>query len=60
MYDKAQIIINAVTALFLLLSWIFVSLRCYVRIFVKAHFGLDDAFAIVCLVCPSWPNVKLS
>jgi hypothetical protein len=60
MYNKPQIIINTVTALFLLLSWIFVSLRCYVRIFIQAYFGLDDIFAIACLVCSAYANVKAS
>jgi len=50
--DNKGPIINTITALFLSLSWITVSLRCFVRVFMKAHFGLDDAFAIASLVCP--------
>jgi hypothetical protein len=42
--------IAAVGVAFLTLSWIAVSLRCYVRIFVTKSFGTDDWLSITALV----------
>jgi hypothetical protein len=40
----------AVAILFLTLAWIFVSLRCYVRIVMIKSFGIDDWLAVASLV----------
>jgi hypothetical protein len=42
--------IKAVAILFLTLSWISVSLRCYVRLFLKKIFRVDDWLAVATLV----------
>jgi hypothetical protein len=42
--------IKAVAILFLTLSWISVSLRCYVRLFIKKIFRVDDWLAVATLV----------
>jgi hypothetical protein len=42
--------VAGVAILFLILSWIFVSLRCYVRGFMIKSFGPDDWFAVASLV----------
>jgi hypothetical protein len=41
--------IKAVAILFLTLSWISVSLRCYVRFFIKKLFRVDDWLAVATL-----------
>jgi hypothetical protein len=48
--DDRRSEIKVVIVVFLMLSWIGVSLRCYTRIVVKANFGADDVFAICALV----------
>lgn len=45
--------IAAVGVAFLTLSWVAVSLRCYVRIFVTKSFGTDDWLSITALVTTS-------
>jgi hypothetical protein len=40
----------ALTASFLAVATVIVSLRCYVRIFMRSSFGLDDGLAIASLV----------
>jgi hypothetical protein len=35
---------------FLTLTWVVVSLRCYVRAEMKKSFGADDWFAVISLV----------
>lgn len=42
--------VAAVAILFLILSWIFVSLRCYVRAIMMKNFGTDDWLAVATLV----------
>jgi hypothetical protein len=42
--------IKAVAILFLILTWISVSLRCYVRIFMTKLFRVDDWLAVATLV----------
>jgi hypothetical protein len=42
--------VAAVALLFLVLSWIFVGLRCYVRTAMMKSFGLHDWLAVVSLV----------
>lgn len=42
--------IKAVAILFLALSWISVSLRCYVRLVIKKLFRVDDWLAVATLV----------
>lgn len=42
--------IKAVAILFLILAWIAVSLRCYVRVFMTKLFRIDDWFAVATLV----------
>jgi len=42
--------VAAVAILFLILSWIAVSLRCYVRICMIKNFGADDWLAVGALV----------
>lgn len=45
--------IAAVGIAFLTLSWVAVSLRCYVRIFITRSFGADDWLSITALVITS-------
>jgi hypothetical protein len=49
MHDRCNEI-RAVLIVFLSISWVFVALRCYTRVVVKAQFGADDTFAVVALV----------
>ena len=42
--------IKAVAIIFILLSWIFVGLRCYVRVFITKLFRVDDWLAVATLV----------
>jgi len=42
--------IKAVAILFLTLTWISVSLRCYVRVFLTKLFRIDDWLAVATLV----------
>jgi hypothetical protein len=42
--------VAAVAILFLALSWVAVSLRCYVRTVMMKSFGADDWLAVVSLV----------
>lgn len=49
--------VEAVAILFLILAWVFVALRCYVRIFMIKSFGTDDWLAVFALVSTfSTPN----
>jgi hypothetical protein len=43
--------VEAVAIAFLALSWVTISLRCYVRLFMKKLFRIDDWLAVVSLVC---------
>jgi hypothetical protein len=45
--------VQGVAILFLVLSWVFVSLRCYVRGFLLRSFGVDDTLCVVALVSGS-------
>jgi hypothetical protein len=42
--------VEATAILFLVLAWVLVSLRCYVRGFLLRSFGLDDTLCVVALV----------
>jgi hypothetical protein len=42
--------VEAVAILFLVLSWIAVGLRCYVKLFMKKVFNIDDWLAVASLV----------
>jgi hypothetical protein len=42
--------VQAVLIVFLALSWIFITLRCYTRSVIKVQFGADDIFAVAALV----------
>jgi hypothetical protein len=42
--------IEAVAILFLVVSWIAVGLRCYVKLFMKKIFKIDDWLAVASLV----------
>ena len=53
MGDRSQEVL-AVAVTFLLLTWITVPLRIYVRTFTKS-FGLDDGLLIVTQVCSTPP-----
>jgi hypothetical protein len=44
-------ILDGVTILFLVVTWIVVPLRIYTRTFIRKCFGLDDAFAVLAFVC---------
>jgi len=44
--------VEGVAILFLTLSWVFVTLRCYVRAVLMKGFGMDDWLAIAALVSP--------
>jgi len=48
--DNRGPLIAAVGILFLVLTWVAVSLRCYVRIFMIKSFGLDDWLSVAALV----------
>lgn len=48
-YDRI-VDIKIVAILFLVLSWIFVGLRCYVRVFIMKLFRVDDWLAVATLV----------
>lgn len=43
--------VRVVASLFLVLTWIAVGLRCYVKLFVTKLFRIDDWLAIASLVC---------
>jgi hypothetical protein len=43
--------VEAVAILFLVLSWISVGLRCYVKLFMTKLFKIDDWLAVASLVC---------
>jgi hypothetical protein len=47
--DHGQLI-AAVGILFLVLTWVAVTSRCYVRIFMIKSFGLDDWLSVAALV----------
>jgi hypothetical protein len=47
--DRAPLI-AAVGILFLVLTWVAVSLRCYIKIFLTKPFGLDDWLSVAALV----------
>jgi hypothetical protein len=42
--------VEAVAITFLILSWIAVSLRCYVKLFMTKLFRIDDWLAVISLV----------
>lgn len=42
--------VEAVAVTFLVLSWVAVGLRCYVRLFMKKLFRIDDWLALISLV----------
>jgi hypothetical protein len=42
--------IKGVAILFLILTWISVALRCYVRVFITKLFRVDDWLAVATLV----------
>jgi hypothetical protein len=42
--------VEAVAIAFLVLSWVTISVRCYVRLFIKKLFMVDDWLAVVSLV----------
>jgi hypothetical protein len=48
--DERSSSIKAVAIIFILLSWIFVGLRCYVRVFITKLFRVDDWLAVATLV----------
>jgi hypothetical protein len=52
--------VNAVVGLFLALSTVAISLRCYCRAIVVKSFGIDDWFAVVAWVCFSAPRVPVN
>jgi hypothetical protein len=43
--------VEAVAILFLLIAWITIGLRCYVRLFITKLFRIDDCLAVATLVC---------
>jgi hypothetical protein len=45
--------VQGVAILFLVLSWVFVGLRCYVRGFLLRSFGIDDTLCVAALVSQS-------
>lgn len=51
---------SAVAVVFLVTSWVAIILRVYVRCFVKSAFGIDDALAIVSLVCDPRPTRSMA
>jgi hypothetical protein len=42
--------VSGVSALFLVLTWIFVSMRIYCRLVIVKCFGLDDYLAVIAQV----------
>jgi len=48
--DNRGLQVEAVAILFLVLSWIAVSLRCYVKLFITKLFRIDDWLAVLSLV----------
>lgn len=52
--------VEAVAITFLTLSWIAVTLRCYVKFYMIKLFRIDDWFAVLSLVCIIDPIQKLS
>ena len=48
--DSRGLLIASIGILFLVLTWVAVSLRCYVRIFMIKSFGLDDWLSVAALV----------
>jgi hypothetical protein len=50
MEDRSQQVL-AVALVFLLLAWITVGLRVYVRAFMLRTFALDDWLIVLALVC---------
>lgn len=51
-YDDPNVV-RAVAAAMLVLSWVALILRVYVRVWMVKAFGLDDYFAMATLVsCP--------
>lgn len=57
MYPQAKTIL-AVSSLFLLLAWIFLALRTYVRLRIVHKFGLDDALMVLAVVSPARPGIR--
>ena len=55
MQDRAQQLL-AVTITFLVLAWVSVSLRCFVRLKIVKAFGLDDYLIVVSLVSNHFPR----
>lgn len=52
--------VEGVAILFLILSWIFVAMRVYVRAVLMKGFGTDDWLAIAALVSTPSCHVKIS
>lgn len=52
MSGRGEVIV-AITATFLSIAAVIVSLRCYAHTFLLPCFGLDDGLAIAALVCQS-------
>ena len=50
--NAANVHLMRITAAFLVLAWVFVSLRVWTRTFLISNFGLDDATMIFAAV--SW------
>lgn len=50
MDDRHQEVL-AVAALFFVLTWVTVGLRCYVRGFMMKTWGADDYYMLATLVC---------
>lgn len=55
--DRGESII-AVTSVFLGISLVAVSLRCYVRLRIVKAFGWDDRIMVLAMVCPNYPYVS--
>ncbi len=43
--------VRVVAILFLILAWISVGMRCYVKLFMTNFFRIDDWLAVASLVC---------
>lgn len=50
--------IAEVAIIFIVLCWVSTLLRCYVRIYIVEHFGLDDYLALASLVRTVIPAMK--
>jgi hypothetical protein len=43
--------LNVIAVLFMVLAYVFVGLRIYVRAYLLRAFGFDDWLMVLCLVC---------